>query len=198
MRDQGRTFRLLWLTAWLSTVILLPVSSRSEEFRPISDRDYLLSVINEREHQYQQRFEAQEKALRDALNAAGQAVTKAEAANEKRFDSVNEFRNQLRDQTATFITRAEYSAAHKQLTDQVAAILNSQVPRSEHETRWAAEATLIAGLQQRLEQLANRQFTAAGQSEGSAWLWGIIVGGVGLLAALASVSLHVFKKPGAK
>ena len=42
-----------------------------------------------------------------ALQAAEKAVTKAELAAEKRFESVNEFRNQLKDQTGTFITRNE-------------------------------------------------------------------------------------------
>lgn len=54
-----------------------------------------------------QRFRAQEQAVAFALQAAEKAVTKAELAAEKRFESVNEFRNQLKDQTGTFITRNE-------------------------------------------------------------------------------------------
>lgn len=64
-------------------------------------------IVNERDRQYGQRFDAQEKAVAAALAAAKEAVVKAEAASEKRFDSVNEFRNTLKDQTATFITRGE-------------------------------------------------------------------------------------------
>jgi hypothetical protein len=37
-------------------------------------------------------------------------VIKAETAAEKRFEAVNEFRGQLRDQAATFLPRAEYIA----------------------------------------------------------------------------------------
>jgi len=55
----------------------------------------------------EQRFRAQEQAVAFALQAAEKAVTKAELAAEKRFESVNEFRNQLKDQTGTFITRNE-------------------------------------------------------------------------------------------
>lgn len=55
----------------------------------------------------EQRFKAQEQAVAFALQAAEKAVTKAELAAEKRFESVNEFRNQLKDQTGTFITRNE-------------------------------------------------------------------------------------------
>lgn len=43
-----------------------------------------------------------------ALNAADKAVSKAEQATEKRFESVNEFRASLADQSATLITRAEF------------------------------------------------------------------------------------------
>ncbi|MEU7752715.1 hypothetical protein [Micromonospora sp. NPDC049171] len=43
-----------------------------------------------------------------ALAAADKAVTKAEIATEKRFESVNEFRQTLSDQTKTFIARVEF------------------------------------------------------------------------------------------
>lgn len=49
-------------------------------------------------------------AIRAALDAAATAVSKAENATEKRFESVNEFRKTLTDQTATFPTRDEVSA----------------------------------------------------------------------------------------
>lgn len=66
----------------------------------------------------QQRFEDRDKAVQAALlsadravaaalTAAKEAVGKAEVAQEKRLDSVNEFRAQLSDQTATFIPRTE-------------------------------------------------------------------------------------------
>ncbi len=64
-------------------------------------------IVNERDRQYGQRFDAQEKAVAAALAAAKEAVVKAETAAEKRFDSVNEFRNTLKDQAGTFITRGE-------------------------------------------------------------------------------------------
>lgn len=41
------------------------------------------------------------------LQAVREAVNKANAANEKRFEGVNEFREQLKDQAGTFITRGE-------------------------------------------------------------------------------------------
>lgn len=43
-------------------------------------------------------------------DAADRAVLKAEAANERRFESVNEFRTQLADQAGTFATRETVDA----------------------------------------------------------------------------------------
>lgn len=69
----------------------------------------------------QQRFSDQDKAVQAALLAAKEAVLKAETASEKRFESVNEFRGQLADQTATLIPRAEadsrFSALSEKVTD---------------------------------------------------------------------------------
>ena len=53
------------------------------------------------------KLDAQEKSVQVALSAADRAILKAESANDKRFESVNEFRGQLRDQTLTFIPREE-------------------------------------------------------------------------------------------
>lgn len=69
---------------------------------------------------FEQRFTDQDKAVQAALLAAKEAVLKAEVASEKRFESVNEFRQQLSDQTNTFIPRPEYTAQHKALEDKVA------------------------------------------------------------------------------
>jgi hypothetical protein len=78
-------------------------------------------VMAEMDLRYQQRFDAQtkaidaallaaEKAIGAALIAAEKAVTKAEVATEKRFEGVNEFRQMLSDQATQFVARAEFSA----------------------------------------------------------------------------------------
>jgi hypothetical protein len=53
---------------------------------------------------------AQTQANRIALDAAEKAVLKAEQASEKRFEGVNEFRETLSDQAASFVTRNEVDA----------------------------------------------------------------------------------------
>ena len=60
------------------------------------------------QQQMDQRFQGAEKAVAAALASAEKAVDKAEGASEKRFDSVNEFRKTLSDQTGSFITRDKY------------------------------------------------------------------------------------------
>lgn len=82
-------------------------------------RDLTLLLFAERDRQYAQRFDAQALAVAAALAAAEKAVAKAEGAAEKRFDGVNAFREQLADQAATFITRAEYGATAKATDDKI-------------------------------------------------------------------------------
>jgi hypothetical protein len=70
---------------------------------------------------YQQRFDTQQKAFTDALYSQERAVLKAEAAAEKRFESVNEFRAVLSSQSATLIPRTEaegrFSAMNEKIDD---------------------------------------------------------------------------------
>lgn len=78
-------------------------------------RAYVDRVFTEHDLRYQQRFDAQAQAIKDALLAAEKAVSKAETANEKRFDGVNEFRRALTDQTATFVSRIEFNALKERM-----------------------------------------------------------------------------------
>lgn len=103
-----------------------------------------------------QRFADQERALNAALASAEKAVLKAEAAAERRFEGVNEFRGMLADQAARLATR------------------------SEMEAKFDSAHLTIAALSKQID-------IAAGRGAGAAGLWGYIVGGVGLLALIASL-----------
>jgi len=50
---------------------------------------------------------AAKEGVSAAMAASEKAVLKAETANEKRFDSVNEFRQAMRDQQDTFANKSE-------------------------------------------------------------------------------------------
>ena len=58
------------------------------------------------------------------MNAAEKAVLKAEAASERRFESVNEFRATLADQAARLMPRAEVEISIKSLGDKVTEALS--------------------------------------------------------------------------
>jgi hypothetical protein len=101
------------------------------------------------------RFEDQDKAVQAALQAAKEAVDKANTAtSEKRFESINEFRGQLADQQTTFITRNEYLAQHQSLTEKVQA-------------------------------LTDRINVSAGKSSGIGVSWGVVATILGLLLSAA-------------
>lgn len=109
-------------------------------------KEHVLGLANERDKRYASQFESiREQQLRstqavaDAFNTANSLISKAatdgekrvdaamaavekatiksEAAIEKRFESVNEFRQQLADQQATFARKAEVELALKAVND---------------------------------------------------------------------------------
>jgi len=95
---------------WIFLALALAVSAQSIAQTDVVARTEILhlkELLAAADRRYEQRFDAQEKAVQAALNAAKDAVNKAEQASEKRLDSVNEFRAQLRDQAGTFVTRSE-------------------------------------------------------------------------------------------
>jgi hypothetical protein len=94
-------------------------------------------LANERDRLYKERAENSEKSVTIALQAqkimteaafasADKAVTKADAAAEKRFDAVNEFREQLSDQAAAFLPRAEFAVQHKSMEDKILSLQQAQ------------------------------------------------------------------------
>lgn len=75
--------------------------------------------ISERDRLTIELLTASRERTEQSIAAAERAISKAEAATNTRFESVNEFRRALSDQTATFLGRLEYSSAHKALVDRV-------------------------------------------------------------------------------
>ena len=67
-------------------------------------------------------FAAADKAVSAALLAAEKAVGKAEAAAERRFEAVNEFREQLNDILSQCISRVEADTRFVSITDKIDAI----------------------------------------------------------------------------
>lgn len=122
-------------------------------------------LLAEKDTRYQQRYEAQQLGIRDALAAAERANTKAETATEKRFDGVNEFRDQLRDQAATFMPRTETETIVRGLLEKIAA---AEVRVTQHDVAFS---------------------TLGGRSAGLGDAWGYVVGAVGLAGAVIAIVL---------
>jgi hypothetical protein len=102
----------------------------------------LQTVMDERDIRYEQRFKAMDEKTSLALTASEKAVAKAEIATEKRFDSVNEFRGQLKDQAATLVPRAEADSRFKGLEEKIESLKSSGVTSS----RWTIDKLLMLGL----------------------------------------------------
>jgi hypothetical protein len=69
-------------------------------------------------------FDAQQIAMQTALGSAEKAVTKAEIANEKRFDQLNGFRGMMADQAATLMPRVEAEQRVSNLSDKIDALVH--------------------------------------------------------------------------
>jgi hypothetical protein len=119
-----------------------------------------------------------DKAIQAALASAEKAVAKAETASERRFEGVNEFRRTLSDQSATFLPRTEYDAAHTALVDRVNA--NSE--------RMAA---LELRLTSRLDRGEGSDVGAAGQRTEQRLNTGSLVGIAGTVLALVAIAVTI-------
>lgn len=65
------------------------------------------------------RIDAVKENVTTAMLAADKAISKAEGSTEKRFESVNEFRQTLSDQAVNFLSRNEYHANHAALIEKI-------------------------------------------------------------------------------
>jgi hypothetical protein len=129
--------------------------------------DHLTSLITGNDKRYEERFQAQQKALelglaglvretQAAQTAADRAVLKAEAATEKRFESVNEFRGTLDNQQRTLIPRSEVDV-------------------------------IVKGLEGKIGNLETQVNTLRSVHQGIVGGWGYAVGAVGFLISIASL-----------
>lgn len=127
--------------------------------------------IEERAHAIEAAFQTSlkslEKASETALATANTAVQKAESAAEKRFESVNEFRNTLSDQQRNLMPRSEVTVTIEALENQIASVA-------------AANANKIDALEKQLDKLQAERLGVKGG-------WGYAVGVVGFLFILASL-----------
>ena len=81
--------------------------------RERDDRDRLLvQIMDERQAAGYRQFDTLIASIKEQMD-------KQIASTDRRFEAANEFRGQLSDQAATFLTRKEYEAAHTALEKRV-------------------------------------------------------------------------------
>jgi hypothetical protein len=101
----------------------------------------LREVVHLKDAKYETQFKSLEAALQAqlialrentalAFTASEKAISKAETASEKRFESVNEFRQTLTDQAATFMQRAQVETLMSNMNEKVN-LLTVRVERNE-------------------------------------------------------------------
>jgi hypothetical protein len=92
----------------LTILFFIPIAGFSQS---VSLKDYTDMQVQLNKEWTLKYMEAEVTSLRRYTDAQAlsisDAISKANAANDIRFASINEFRGQLRDQASTFITRTE-------------------------------------------------------------------------------------------
>ena len=97
--------------------------------------DRLEAIMAERDRYYLGQIQALKDAVSNAMADADKALSKAETASEKRFDSVNEFRAALTDNNTNFVRHDYYNERHNSLEVRVDSV-NEKV--NELLRRWEA------------------------------------------------------------
>lgn len=131
--------------------------------------DTLKEFIDEREARTSERFTSMKREVDAALAASDRAVNKAEVSTEKRFESVNEFRSALADQTTNLLPRVEYNV--------------KQIAIDKHLDELQTQVTNLIAL-------------GTGRATGFNTIGSIVMGSVTILAVLiafGTMLVHIYK-----
>lgn len=132
-------------------------------------------------------LEAVERANQVLSTSTERAITKESIATEKRFDSVNEFRQQQRDIIATFMPRTEALQLAEQATIRIRElgdVLPSLMPRSE-------AVALSDRNSERIQELTDRMNRTEGRGQGVKDNKAGFYVAIGLAVAIISVVVAV-------
>lgn len=165
---------------------------------------YLERMMEEADHRYEQRFNAQEKSVTAALTAAKDAVDKAQESAEKRFDSVNEFRAQLSDQATTFMPRSEAEQRISQNADRLEKMDRAAqecISRSEYNARHDDLVHQVSSLTSRVDRSSGQAMAesagqldyAQSQRNRQNLMMGWVLGAAVALIALVSLLVAIFR-----
>lgn len=182
--------------------------------------DTLHSALLGRMIEQSRRYDAEHAAIRQLIqdavillnarfDAQKEALGKSEAATEKRFDHVNEFRQSLADQTATLMSRTEATTRLQALADRMVivegyarsaterrAIVDTSVARIT--TLESLTLTLTERVAQtltnaaRIDAIEKIQDQMSGRERGVALSWAILIGAVAVTATVVGLLSRFF------
>ena len=168
---------------------------RKAEVKRIDDK------IAEKDEKYQIQFADSKEAVVAALITTKEAITKADQANEKRFDAVNETNSKLNEQQAKLLTRTEYESNHKSLIEKIDGV-ESRINRTEGASNVYVtqndlnvvvdKITELIKQGQVSNQLALQPVIAfmnsqTGKSQGISSSWGVMLGAMGLIGTILGI-----------
>lgn len=167
--------------------------------RRISDQDRRIeSTFTEKDKALQAALAAQEKSSAAAIASADRAVQKAEMASDKRFDSVNEFRQALTDMTGRLVSRMEVDGTIRSITEKIDGIRESVgsveklalrgVTRPEVESMLSVVAEKTTNLATLITNLGSVSDRREGRGAGVVANWGWIVGGITLIMVVLEIA----------
>jgi len=93
-----------------------------------------------------ERIEALRREVNIRFDAIEKAVTKAEGAADRRFESVNEFRGQLNDQTRTLLPRPEADTKFRAQDDKIEALTKTITALQTSQANQQGRASVIAAV----------------------------------------------------
>lgn len=146
--------------------------SRYEQRFVAAQKEVDLAIAN-RTETVRAAFQAQKEMIVAALASADRAIVKAELANDKRFDGVNEFRAALDNQQRTLIQRSEVDVLFKGLDSKIAAIEK--------------------GLEDRIGVITKQQDAQIAERMGIKGGYGYAVGVVGFVLTIATLLVLFLK-----
>lgn len=168
-------------------------------------KDHVAQRFTDSDLRYQQRFDAQTNALDAALAAAKEAVatamiaaekatTKAETASDKRFASVNEFRQTLSDQTASFMPRGEAQSRLDGMAEKIDDLKAYQLSTTGRASATPTMETRLMEVMNEVRALRESRSADQGKSTGLNAGWGYLIGAIGLIAVVVNLIINVANK----
>ena len=84
--------------------------------------------------------------IESRLGALEKATSLAANNMERRLESMNEFRQQLREQAATFVSKTEYDSKHQLLIDKISDLRESRAELAGKASQKSVVITLIVAI----------------------------------------------------